>query len=153
VKLGQGAFEYVLVVGIAMLIIVPGAILFYNYSTKSEDQVLRSQIELIGNDLIEASEKVYYIGENTWETLKINIPNNVRWIYILNNSELVIEYDSHSGVSHAVFFSDNISITTPYIWEGKAYLSDVSVDPEMHKGVRLVKITSFGDHVLINETK
>ncbi|MBN2053180.1 hypothetical protein JW756_06780 [Candidatus Woesearchaeota archaeon] len=152
-KLGQGAFEYVLVVGIAMLIIVPGAILFYNYSTKSEDQVARSQIELVGNDIIETVEKVYYIGENSWETLKINIPDNVRWVYILQNSELVIEYDSQSGISEAVFFTDNINITTPYSIAGKEYISDVSADGEMHKGVRLIKVTSLGNRVLINETR
>ena len=48
-KKGQGAFEYILVVGIAMLLIVPGAMLFYNYSLKSREELVRSRISLAGN--------------------------------------------------------------------------------------------------------
>ena len=76
-KSGQGAFEYILIVAIAMVLIVPGVILFYNYSLKSNDQVLRSQIEMIGNDLMDAAEKVYYIGEYSWQSVRINIPEKV----------------------------------------------------------------------------
>ena len=151
-KRGQGAFEYVLVVGIAMLLIVPGAVLFYNYSSKSADEVSRSQIDIIGKDFIDAVEKVYYIGENSWETIKIDVPENVKWIYVLNNSELIIEYDSHVGRSEAVFFSD-INITTPYSMSGKWYISDITIENETHAGYRLVKITSMGSYVLINETR
>lgn len=135
-----------------MLLIVPGAVLFYNYSSKSADEVSRSQIDILGNDFIDAVEKVYYIGENSWETIKIDAPDNVKWIYILDNSELVIEYDSRVGRSEAVFFSD-INITTPYLMSGKEYISDITVENETHAGYRQVKVTSMGNYVLINETR
>jgi hypothetical protein len=144
VKLGQGAFEYILVVGIAMLLIVPGVILFYNYSLKSNDEVMRSQINMIGNDIIDAVEKVYYIGEYSWQSLKIDIPNKVTNIYILDNSELVIEYNSYSGVSEAVFFSD-INIVPG----GNAG----SISNSMHPGLNIIKVVSMGSYVLINETR
>jgi hypothetical protein len=150
---GQSAFEYILVVGIAMLLIVPGAILFYDYSKRSGDEMLRSQVDMAGGDIIDAVEKVYYIGENTWETIKIYVPDNVRWIYILNNSELVIEYDSQVGIGDAVFFSD-INITAPpeYMISGKQYITNITGEPNQ-AGLRIIKISSMGDYVLINETR
>jgi hypothetical protein len=151
VKLGQGAFEYILVIGIAMLLIVPGVVLFYNYSLKSNDEVMRSQINMIGNDIMDAVEKVYYIGEYSWQSLKIDIPNKVTNIYILDNSELVVEYHSYSGVSEAVFFSD-INITPG----GNAIPSPpgaVSISNSMHPGLNIIKVVSMGSYVLINETR
>lgn len=147
-KQGQGAFEYILVVGIALFLVVPGALLFYNYSLKTGDELTRSKIDMIGKEIIDSAEKVYYIGENSWQTIKLAVPENVNWIYILNDNELVIEYESHVGVSQAVFFSD-INITTPYTMEGKAYISDPT---DVHPGLNIIKITSMGSYVVINET-
>jgi hypothetical protein len=158
---GQSAFEYILVVGIAMLLIVPGAILFYNYSKRSGDELLRSQVDMAGSDIMDAVEKVYYIGENTWETIKVYFPDNVRWIYIMNDSELVIEYDSNAGISQAIFFSDNINITNPdgpgYRLLGKQYITNITGEPNQ-AGLRIIKISSMATttgvhYVLINETR
>jgi len=148
VKKSQSGFEYILVVGIAMLLIVPGAILFYHYSSQSGDEMIRSQIDSIGHDIIDSAEKIYYIGANSWETINENFPENVRRVYINNNPgdfELVIEYDSHVGVSEAVFFSD-VNITAPPGYGG-------SISDEVHAGLNVIKVTSLGDHVLINETR
>nr|MCK4929630.1 hypothetical protein [Nanoarchaeota archaeon] len=143
-KLSQVSFEYILVVGIALLIIVPGAMLFYNYSIKSGDELTRSRIDMVGNEIMDSVEKVYYIGENSWETIKVDVPDSVRRIYVLNNYELVIEYESYVGTSEAVFFSD-INMTTPY--------PQGSISDEVHAGLNIIKITSLGYYVLINETR
>jgi len=143
-KLGQASFEYVMVIGIAFLIIVPGAILFYNYTNKSSEDLTRAKIEMIGNEIVDSVEKVYYIGENSWETIEFDAPENVNRIYLTNNYELVIQYDSHLGFSEAVFFSD-INMTTPYI------SGDISNSP--HAGRNIIRITSMGSYVLINETR
>ena len=150
-KLGQGAFEYILVVAIAMLLIVPGVVLFYNYSLKSNDAVLRSQIDMIGNDIMDAVEKVYNVGEYSWQSVKIDVPSKVSNIYILDNSELIIEYNTYSGISQAVFFSD-INITAG----GNAIpfpSGAVSISNAMHPGLNIIKVISVGSYVLINETR
>jgi hypothetical protein len=144
VKQGQGAFEYILVVAIAMILIVPGVILFYNYSLKSNDEVMRSQIDMIGNDIMDAAEKVYYIGEYSWQSVKVDVPDKVTNIYILGNSELVIDYHSIAGDSQAVFFSDNINISAG----GNAG----SISNSIHPGLNIIKVISMGSYVLINET-
>lgn len=150
-KLGQGAFEYVLVVGIAMILIVPGALLFYQYSTRSNDELTRSKIDMVGNDMLDSAERVYYIGENSWETIEVDVPESVRQTYILNSSELVIRYDSQVGESEAVFFSD-INITGPPAYQvgERSYITDPAT---AHPGLNVIKITSKGKYVLINETR
>ena len=149
VRLGQGSFEYVLVVGIAMILIVPGAMLFYNYSTRSTDELVRSKVDMVGNDILDSVERVYYIGENSWETIEVDVPDGVTWIYVLNNSELVITYSSHVGESEAVFFSD-INMTAPYNLDEKFYITDPAY---AHAGLNVIKVTSKGKYVLINETR
>ncbi len=144
---GQSAFEYILVVGIALMILVPGAMLLQKYSYKSSDEVIRSKINMIGNDLIDSTEKIYYIGENSWETLKLDLPNNVIEYYILNNYELVIVYNTYTGSNEAVFFSD-IEIRTPFYDGSKGY-----VNADVHSGLNIIKVTSYGSYVFINETK
>ncbi len=150
-KLGQAAFEYLLLAGVAMMLIVPGAMLFYNYSLRSGDELVRAKIHLMGSELIDTVEKVYYVGESSWETVKMELPENVNWIYVLDNSEVVIGYNTQVGISEAVFFSD-VNITTPYLGpiSNQRYFSDPS---SMHTGLIILKITSMGRYVLVNETK
>ncbi|MBN2458789.1 hypothetical protein JXB28_00745 [Candidatus Woesearchaeota archaeon] len=149
---GQAAFEYLMIMGVAMFLIVPGTIIFYNYSLQSGDDLVRSHIHMIGNQVIDTVEKVYYIGSNSWETVKVELPDKVAWIYILDNSELVIGYNTQTGISEAVFFSD-IYMTTPYADGNKNYLSDPALPETMHTGLTMIKITSIGNQVFLNETR
>jgi hypothetical protein len=148
-RLGQAAFEYLLLAGVAMMLIVPGAMLFYTYSLRSGDELVRSKIHLIGNELADTVEKVYYIGESSWETVKMELPENVNWIYILDNSEIVIGYDTYVGITEAVFFSD-IPLNASY---NGSMPNQRFLGPQMHTGLTIVKVTSMGSYVLINETK
>lgn len=154
---GQVAFEYLMIMGVAMIIIVPGAILFYNYSVQSGDDLVRANIHFIGNTILDAVEKVYYLGENSWQTVKVDLPSNTAWIYILGGSELVIGYNTQVGVAEAVFFSD-IPLITPFEEDlggglKKYYLSDPLLPGSMHPGLTVIKVSSMGSVVMLNETR
>lgn len=144
-KKGQSSFEYILVVGMVMLFIVSGVGFIYNYSQRSNNDVALANIGKAGQDILLTADKVYYIGSDSWETIKVNIPSNVKEIYIMNNNELVIEYESFGGISESVFFSD-INLTTPNVVGNKKYISD-----EPHVGVAVIKVTSYGSYVNITE--
>lgn len=149
---GQAAFEYLMLMGVAMFLIVPGAFLFYRYSMQSNDELIKANIHFIGNQIVDTVEKVYYIGESSWESVKVEVPDNVQWIYILDNSELVIRYNTQIGISEAVFFSD-INMSTPFIVGNQYFLSDPSLPGNNHTGLTVIKISSMGRYVLLNETK
>ena len=131
-----------------MLFVVSGIGVIYSYSQRSTDDINLGQIEKIGKDIVETSERIYYVGGDSWETLKFNIPNNIKNVYVLKNYELIIEYESYGGISQAVFFS-NINLTTPFL----ASAGDISnISSSFHPGLNAYRITSRGNYVLLEET-
>ncbi len=145
IKKGQASFEYISMVAIIMLFVVAGTGIIYNYSQRSSQDISLGTIEKIGSDLIDVSEKIYYVGGNSWETVKFNLPDSVKKMYVQNNYVLVIEYESNGGLSQAVFFSD-INLTTPYESNGIGNLSS-----SFHPGLNSIRLTSNGNNVLIEE--
>jgi hypothetical protein len=73
------------------------------------------------------------------------VPDGVKAFYILNNYEVIIEYDSYGGLSQAVFYSD-INITTPYSGGGISNISSF-----FHPGLNQVKVASRGNFVEVQE--
>jgi hypothetical protein len=141
----QASFEYVSMVAIVLLFIVSGVAVIYTYTQKSNQDINFLVMEKIGNDMVSVAEKVYFIGGDSWETLRFNLPSQVVAVYVFNNTELVIEYDSYGGISQAVFFSD-VPLTTPH---GPGPIQHVSGD--FHVGLNVVRITSLGGSVLLEE--
>jgi len=135
--------EYMLIVGFALVVIIPATFLFYNYSRGSNDELIASQINSIGVEMLDSVERMYIGGEHQWETLKLNLPDTVTEMYILDNTELVIEYNTQSGLSEAVFFSD-INMTTPTT-DCVGNVCNFSINP----GYIKVRVESKGDYVLL----
>ena len=53
----QSSVEYIFIVAFALMIIIPGAFVFSQYSATSQAGLRNAQIYKIGNDLIDSSEK------------------------------------------------------------------------------------------------
>ena len=139
---GQISVEYLLIIGMALGILVPGSILFYNYSKNSNDQLVASQINRIGKNIIGNVEQMYIIGKNSWVSVDVSFPENTLGAYIVDNSELVITYQTSRGITEAVFFTD-IKIVGTY---------SGNITDEFHSGFMKIKIESLGDQVLIGES-
>lgn len=138
---GQISVEYLLIIGLAMAILVPGTMMFYNYSVDSNEKLVASQINRIGKNIMTNAEQMYTIGKDSWITIDVNFPETARSAYTVDNSELVITYSSGRGTTEAVFFSD-IDIRG-------AYSNDLS--PTFHAGNMKIRIESKGNYVLIGE--
>ena len=134
----QASFEYILIVGAVLFFIVSGSMIIYNYSSRANDESMKATINKAGNDIISSITDVYYIGENSWETVKVTLPSNVINVSVPNNYEIVIRYDSRGGINDAVFFSD-INITTS------------SNTIANHSGLVILKAVSLGSSVNISE--
>ncbi|MFH1506667.1 MAG: hypothetical protein ABIE94_06825 [archaeon] len=139
---GQTAMEYMLIVAFALVVIIPATFLFYNYSKGSNDELVGSQMSSIGLEILDSSERMFIGGEHQWETLKFNLPDQFKEMYILDYSELVIEYYTQTGTSQAVFFSD-IEIRTENCTVPS--LCTFSFNP----GYIRVRVESKGDYVLL----
>jgi hypothetical protein len=136
----QAAFEYILIVGMVLFFVVSGSILLYNYSSRANADAIKANIHKAGSDIIGSVVDVYYIGESSWETVKVTLPDNVKNITVANYYELVITYDSIGGLSDAVFFSDiNMSTNNGVVAN--------------HSGLLMLKVTSMGPYVNLTEIR
>lgn len=111
----QISTEYLIIVGIAIAAILPAGYFFYTYSSTSNDQTIRGQVETIGNEILVNSESVYGLAEGSLVSLDIKYPETIIDIYILDYKELIIIYELSTGVTESVFFSDiDLSGNTTY---------------------------------------
>lgn len=104
----QSSVEYIFIVALALLIIIPGSMIFYSYSNNSKISLLHSQVFKIGNTLIDTASEIYSIGDNSWQTVEISFSDQINKIILYNSSthsELIIQYGAETP-SEGVFFSD-----------------------------------------------
>lgn len=106
----QGSVEYLSIVGIALLLLIPATMLFMNYARSTNDDVVSNQLALLGNSLLGKAEEMYVLGAGSWTTEEIVLPESLAESYIASNSDLVFRYDSFGGRTDAVFFSYKFNI-------------------------------------------
>ena len=105
-KKGQAAVEYIFIVSIALLLLIPGTVIFYRYSADSQSSLAHAQVYKIGNDIINTGELMFSMGV-AWQTVEVSLPGSVESIVVYNASpysEMVISYDADEK-SEAVFFT------------------------------------------------
>ncbi|MFW5865593.1 MAG: hypothetical protein ACOCU6_00700 [Nanoarchaeota archaeon] len=107
----QSSIEYMFIVGIALMIIIPGTALFFQYSQDSQDNLLHSKVYKIGSELVSTGEMIYSVGENSWQTVEVSMPETIKRMTVYSNTgdgigELIIRY-GHTNPSDAVFFTSN----------------------------------------------
>ena len=116
-KKAQPALEYLMIIALVLGIIVPTAYLLFRTTSESNAQILYSQINQIGNKIIDTAETVFFSGEGAKIVLDINMPEGITNAEILANRELVFDIVSELGATEAVFFS---STTIPIISDDTA---------------------------------
>src|SRR3989338_2662318 len=107
----QSSLEYLLVVALTFVIIVPTTYLFYNYSKESSQEITDAQITKLGRSIVDSAESIFYSGQGSKTVLELNIPDSVYSALIIDGRELVFNVTTTFGVSEIVFFS-SVNITT-----------------------------------------
>lgn len=142
---GQSSVEYLSIVAIALLVLIPGAYLFLNYSTGATEQVAGNQLNLAGREIISEAQKMYVLGSNSWVTLEVSFPGNFVEASISNGNDMYFTYMTSTGESTVVFFPVGFNIsnssTTP--------CASVDCPLNFFPGVNRVRIQSQGDFVSI----
>ena len=138
----QLSWEYLLIVGLALGVIVPTAYLFFTFSSESNEQILDTQIDKIGRDIIDTAETVYFSGEGSKIVLDVTMPENVVDVYIKANRELVFKTTTELGEVERVFFSSpGVDITSGVCdVDGNCELTDLA-----SAGLNKIKIQSGSD--------
>jgi hypothetical protein len=82
-KRGQIAIEYILMLTLALMIILPAVYLFRNYAYESNENLVEGRMYEIGNTLITSARKLYYYGPPSKTAISLEMPPQVDGMFIL----------------------------------------------------------------------
>lgn len=140
-----------MIIGLTFGIITPTIYLFYSYTRESNIQIVDSQINSIGRNIVNTAESIYYSGEHSKTIIEFNMPENVNGISIISERELVFDVTTEFGNTDIVFFSDvNITANPNYCTGNICDLSHIA-----SQGYQKIRIESIseGTEVLIEKTE
>lgn len=101
----QASMEYLFIVALTFLILIPTVYLFFSYSRESTEEITDAQITKLGRAIVDASETIFYSGQGSRTVLELTMPKGINEIYIIDGRELVFKVTTSFGDSDIVFFS------------------------------------------------
>ncbi len=125
-KEAQISVEYLVIIGFVTIITIPLIIIYYTFTQESNEEIASTQISQIAKKIVDAAESVYYLGEPSQTTLRVNIPNNVL-LANLSNYEVVFKVKTRSGVVDVVQSSD-VNITGSLPTNKSTYLITIKAE-------------------------
>lgn len=144
---GQSSIEYLVIIGIALMLLIPGIAFFMQYSQETNQEVITNQLGVIGNDILTTSEEMYIYGENSWVTLDISLPQNLVsakiYTYPSTKNDLVFEYETDGGTSDIAFFPDRFEIVTGE--NRTALCSDQECDIGLGRGLNRLRVEAINE--------
>ncbi len=144
---GQFAVEHLMVIGIGILLIIPVVNMLYSYSSHQTDELGMAQISNIGNQIIDSSETIYYLGQPSRITLEENFPDQINEIKILGNRELVFYVGSKNS---SYPFLSNVRIDGIFYGDLETYCNDTSVQGACYSpGIKKIMILAGDDNASI----
>ena len=145
---GQSSVEYLSIVSIALLVLIPGSYLFLNYSRGTTEQVAVSQLNWVGQEIINEAEKMYVLGSRSFITLDISLPGNFIDARIVDGQELVFRQGTTSGITDVVFFPVGFNISNSTT---DPCMDDCNLN--LNVGHNRIRIWSQGEYVSIERRR
>jgi hypothetical protein len=127
----QIGMEYILIITIALMILIPGIYLFRNYAFESNDRIVDRRLADISNQLLSKAVKMYYYGAPSRTTFSVEMPPQIGKMYILSVAE--------GNESYLIFTALSSSGEKNYIYDSKIPLDAQAelcndINPECAKG-------------------
>lgn len=141
----QSSFEYLMIFGIALGILLPSIYIFYGTASQTQDTLLYTQIDRIGKNILSTSRSIYYSGEYSRDSINVDFPEELTSIKIYDNHELVLYFNTDRGTDSLVLWS-NIPLRTNIIEEPGINLL---TPPEFSSGQGIVRVIAEDGTVLL----
>lgn len=122
------------IIGFVTVVTIPLILIYYSFIQDSNQEIGSTQTLQIARKIVDAAESVYYLGEPSQTTLRVNIPDSVVLANISAGYELVYKIKTTSGESDIVQ-SSSVNIT------GSLPTS---------KGTYLITVQAKSDHVEVS---
>ena len=98
-KRGQASSEYLGIIIIVLIILVPVLILYMRYSGETNDAVASSKIDSVTNEISKASNQVFVYGEGTQNTVTVDFPSGI--------NSIIMGGATYTGVTPAILSGPN----------------------------------------------
>jgi len=95
-KEAQVSVEYMFLIGFVTVITIPLIIISQSFIQESGEDITSTQIQQVAKKIVDSAESVYYLGEPSQTTLRVNIPNNIILANI-SNYEVVFKMKTKAG--------------------------------------------------------
>lgn len=95
---GQVSMEYLLVIGFALLMVIPIVIIFFMQSETIKDSVNLNQARTVAREIADNVKTVATLGSPAMTTIKVTMPDNIKAITI-GQREIVITIETSGGTS------------------------------------------------------
>ena len=109
-KEAQISMEYMLLIGFVTVMTIPLIIIYFTFTQQSGDEIRSTQVLEISKKIVDAAESVYYLGEPSQTTLRVNIPSNIVDINLSSGKEIIFKIKTGSGIVDIVQ-STSVNIT------------------------------------------
>lgn len=104
-KKSQAAFEYMLIMGIALALLIPLFTYVNTHSSNIKRDLRKNALQDSLDSITEASDMVHSQGEPAKITVDVRIPEGVRSIEI-NNRTIIAEFNINGEITSIVSSSD-----------------------------------------------
>jgi uncharacterized protein (UPF0333 family) len=96
-KEAQISVEYMMLIGFVTVITIPLIIIYFTFTQESGDEITSIQVQQVAKKVVDAAESVYYLGEPSQTTLRVNIPDNIVLANLSSGYEVVFKMKTRVG--------------------------------------------------------
>ncbi len=139
----QISMEYLILVGLAMMMIVPSVYLYSERQKSYQSEIVSAQINQAGNMIMDNVKTIYSLGKGSKTIIDINLPVNINNISIIAGRELVFNMHSISlGDADMIYTCYFCSAAGPTL-NGSFTINDSSA------GRKTFRVTACTNYVLV----
>lgn len=131
---GQVAMEYLIVFTMAFFMTIPLIIIFSVQTNNMQSDIAGAQLNKMASELVDAAEKVYFLGSPSQKVIEVTFPTGIDNITIESNS--LVFYMRGENYDYVHYEDTLVNLTG-------SLRSD--------SGVRPVKVVALGDEVQITD--
>ena len=89
--------EFIMIVAISMMILLPGIYLFRNYVFESSDSILSARLSEVADVILLKAKKMYYYGPPSKSTIEVDMPPQLGSMYVIANPNNLEETEYYLG--------------------------------------------------------
>lgn len=78
----QVSMEYLAIFAVATLISIPLVVIYAQQTNNLQADLTSSEIVKISQEIVDAAEEVYYMGEPAQKTVEVNFPKGVKQVIV-----------------------------------------------------------------------